>query len=378
MSVYADPAGLTGIEGMARRAGEDISKARVQFDKHGEIVWLLDGLINQFQDDGDRIRQGLLAFLDKAGSQVLPATADAVAYARDYYARTDQASAEKLDATIRGADVIAEGKGVPGISPGPSNRDLVRFQDMCEPTAHLGHVEYDDSAYGMDYKPKWHEFISPSSQLRNAIYKVTGLAANIGLCDRAYDPFEVVLKPICGDWAGLARTGHVLNQVSGCVLDTAANLSWAAQCLPSAWDGNAADAADAHLYRLTKALRAAADSIDKMGAEYRSAARGAFDIADTIGGLLHEIADAAIAAAAAGAVAGGSAATGVGLPVALLAGLFGAYEIHRVVSGILDIISLVGKLDSLTSTLKSSANGFGEVSGDYPLPELPAIPALPH
>ncbi|MBE1490791.1 hypothetical protein [Plantactinospora soyae] len=50
----------------------------------------------------------------------------------------------------------------------------------------------------------------------------------------------------------------------------------------------------------------------------------------------------------------------------------------RSASGILDIISLVGKLDSLTSTSKSSANGFGEISGDCPLPELPTVPALPH
>src|SRR5688500_7471091 len=104
MTLYVDPAGLTGIEGMARRAGNDVSAARAHFDKHGEIAWVLQGLINILRDDMDRIRQDVLNFLDKAGDEALPGTADAVAYARDYYARTDQAAAAQLDATIPGAN----------------------------------------------------------------------------------------------------------------------------------------------------------------------------------------------------------------------------------------------------------------------------------
>jgi hypothetical protein len=375
--LYADQSGLAGTAQMVERAGEAVAKAAGHFDKHGEIIWILDGIINQFQPDGDQIRADVLAYLDKAGKEALPATADAITLARDYYIRTDHTSAERFDSTLPAVNVAAEGKGVSSVTPGPDNRNQTMFEDVVEPADHLKDVEYDDAAYDMHYKPKWHDFISPSTALRDAIYEVTAFAAWLGICDRAYDPFEVILKPLCGDWVGMARVGTVLEQVSGCLRDVGMNLSMLASWLPTVWDGNAADAADAHLYRSIKSLRAAADSLQKMGAEYRSAAQGAYDIADTVGGLLHDIADAAIAAAAAGMVAGGSASTGVGLPVAALAGIFGMAEIWQVWNGVRTAMEYIAKLESLTATLKSSANGFGAIDGDHPLPSLPAVPALP-
>ena len=76
-------------------------------------------------------------------------------------------------------------------------------------------------------------------------------------------------------------------------------------------------------------------------------------------------------------VAGGSASAGVGLPVAALAGIFGMAEVWQVWNGVRTAMEYVAKLESLTATLKSSTNGFGAVDGDYPLPVLPAVPALP-
>jgi len=378
MSLYVEPAGLTAVVGMARRAANDAGAAQSHFAKHGEIAWVLHGLINICRDNMEWIHRDVLAFLDKAGNHVLPDTADAVTFARDYYGRTDQAAAARVDATWPGADVAAESRDVPGPTTGPSNQ-LTPFHDIYEPTDHLrGHVEDEKgSAYGLDYMPKWHEMISPTSALRTAIYEVTKAGAAMGICDRAYDPYEVVLKPICGDWVGMARVGHVLGQVSDCLREIASNQSWAAQGVRTVWTGNAGDAASAHLFRITRALQGAADAMHKMGAEYRSAAQGAFDFADTIGGLLSAIGDAAIAAAASGAVAGGAAATGVGLPVAAIAGLVGAIELHTVISGILEVIDYIGKFDALASTLKSSMGQFGRIDGDCPLPELPTVPLLP-
>jgi hypothetical protein len=376
-ALYVDPAGLTGLEGMERRAGNDATTAMRHFDKHGEIAWVMEGLINILRDDCDRIRQDILTFLDKAGNHILPATADAVAHARDYYARTDQAAAAQMDYSMPGANVAAEARGVPGPTAGPDNRDQPSFNDVYEPTDHFGEVRYDSSSYGMDYQPKWHEMLSPTSALRTAIYKVTEFAASIGLLDRAYDPYEAILKPICGDWAGMARVGHVTNQVADCVREIGSNQSWAARCSRTAWSGNAGDAAAAHLFRVTKSLQAAAEAMDDIGAMYRSAARSAFDFADTIGGLISTIGDAAIAAAASAAIAGGAAATGVGAPVAAIAGLVGAIEVHTVVDGIITVIDLIGKFDSLTSSLKASTGHFGRIDADYPLPDLPTLPALP-
>jgi hypothetical protein len=166
--------------------------------------------------------------------------------------------------------------------------------------------------------------------------------------------------------------------VEWCLRDIAANRAWAAQGARSVWTGNAGDAASAHLFRMSKALDGAASTLDELGTMYRAAAQSAFELADIIGSLLSSIADAAIGAAAAGAVAGGSASTGVGLPLAALAGLVGAVEVGRVVSGVIEIIDYVGKFDSLASTLKSSLGKFGRIEGDFHVPELPTVPALPH
>ncbi|MFI5897319.1 hypothetical protein ACIA5D_45225 [Actinoplanes sp. NPDC051513] len=377
MTLYVETDGLTAAERMVRSAADDVIAARNHFEDNGKIVWILDGIINIVQDESNRIRWSVLAFLNNAGQNALPAAADAITDARNYYARTDQAGAEKIDATMPGVNVAAESKDAPAPQPGPNNRDLIPLHDVREPRGRLGHVSFDDSAYGLDYQPKWHDMISPAASLRTAIYEVTELASKIGMCDRAYDPYEVVLKPICGDWAGMARLGHVLNQLEWCLRDVATNLAWTAQGIRSVWMGNAGDAASAYFFKMAKTLDTSASTLDGLGKMYSEAARGAFDLAETIGSLLSGIADAAIFAAAAGATAGGSAATGIGLPLAALAAIGGAAEVARVVHDVIQIIDYVAKFDTLTSTLKSSLQHFGEVDGEFPVPELPPVPPVP-
>jgi hypothetical protein len=377
MTLYVDTDGLTAAAGMVQRAADDVIAARDHFEENGKILWVLDGIINIVEDESNRIRWSILAFLNNVGQNALPAAAEAITDARNYYRRTDQASAEKIDATMPGVNVAAESKDVPAPQPGPSNRDLTPLHDVREPAGRLGHVPFDDSAYGLDYQPKWHEMISPASALRNAIYQVTALASKIGMCDRAYDPYEVVLKPICGDWAGMARLGHVLNQLEWCLRDVASNLAWTAQGTLSVWMGNAGNGASAYLFKMAGTLDTSASTLDGLGKMYSQAAQSAFDLADTIGSLLSGVADAAIFAAAAGATAGGSAATGIGLPLAALAAIGGAVEVARVVHGVIEIIDYVGKFDTLASTLKSSMGHFGEIDGEFPVPELPTVPPVP-
>ncbi|WP_433379851.1 hypothetical protein ACQPZX_14220 [Actinoplanes sp. CA-142083] len=377
MTFYVEADGLTAAERMVERAADDVIAARNHFEENGKIFWILDGIINIVQDESNRIRWSVLAFLNNVGQNALPAAADAITDSRNYYARTDQAGAEKIDATMPGVNVAAESKDAPAPQPGPGNRDLVPLHDVREPRGRLDHVPFDDSAYGLDYQPKWHDMISPAASLRTAIYEVTALASKIGMCDRAYDPYEVVLKPICGDWAGMARLGHVMNQLEWCLRDVATNLGWTGQGILSVWMGNAGDAASAYFFTMAKTLDTTASTLDGLGQMYRDAARGAFELADTIGSLLSGIADAAIFAAAAGATAGGSAATGFGLPPAALAAIGGAAEVARVVRLVLQIIDYVAKFDALASTLKSSLQHFGEVGGEFPVPEIPPVPPVP-
>jgi hypothetical protein len=83
------------------------------------------------------------------------------------------------------------------------------FVDEFEPQDSL--KAQPDYNVEMPYQPSWTDLASPTSLLRDAIWAVTGLGKVLGMCDRQYDIFEVVLKPVCGDWAGIKATGVTMN-----------------------------------------------------------------------------------------------------------------------------------------------------------------------
>src|SRR4051812_36843974 len=145
MNLYVETDGLTAAEGMVQRAADDVIAARNHFEENGKILWVLEGIINIVEDESNRIRWSILAFLHNVGQNALPAAAEAITDARNYYARTDQASAEEIDATMPGVNVAAESKDVPAPQPGPSNRDMTPLHDVREPRGRLGHVPFDDS-----------------------------------------------------------------------------------------------------------------------------------------------------------------------------------------------------------------------------------------
>ncbi|HEX6681443.1 MAG TPA: hypothetical protein VF062_01515 [Candidatus Limnocylindrales bacterium] len=373
--MYVDPAGMSGLEDMVNRAGEDADSARSHYDKHAGINWAGEGIINHCHDSDENIQRNVRDFLRKLSHEQLPATADAIAYARDFYARTDKASAERLDSTLAAADVASASRDVAVMAPGPSDQSLVRFGDACEPHTRL--TTPPDFNEQMPFTPKWHDLASVGAMVRDAFWGVTWAASKLNICDRPYDLLEIALKPICGDWAGMARVAHVLRQVSDCMLDVSSNLVWAAQCTKWAWNGNAADAATVHLYVLEKALGQAAITMLAIGKEYDGAAKGAYDFSDTIGSLIVDATDAAVTAAAAAGVAGVVGSTGAGLPIALIIGVFCLSEVRKVVNCCITIVQIISKLDALTSTLKSAGNDFGSIDGDFPLPALPPLPELP-
>ncbi|MEN3608613.1 hypothetical protein AAH979_03620 [Plantactinospora sp. ZYX-F-223] len=376
MTLYVDPAGLHELEKATGRHVEDAQLARGYFEKHGDMVWGGQGIINAFNNTHEKINGDVRAFLGRLGNETLPGFSAGVAAARRYYANSDQAAADRMDGTMPAVDPSPARRAVDPIPTGSTaTRVRESFADVTEPFVHL--TEPPDFNQRMAFEPKWHDMASPAGMIRNAYWAVTWAAWQIGLSDRAYDLYEGVLKPVCGDWAGMAKVGYALERTAHCLLDLSSNLTWAGQCTPSAWSGNAADAAVTTMYTINKALKDAHLAMLQMGKEYSSAAEGAFDFSDTIGSLISEAADAAITGAMAAGLATGSASTGVGAPVAVILGIWFASEVHTVVRACREIIQIVGKLDALTSSLKSSGDQFGRLDGNFPLPTLPAVPALP-
>jgi hypothetical protein len=83
---------------------------------------------------------------------------------------------------------------------------------------------------------------------------VTGAAASLGICDRAYDPYEVILKPVIGDWASVRGCADVFRNLADGLGDMGTNTLWASQCTETAWTGQASSGCVAHLVSVAKGL----------------------------------------------------------------------------------------------------------------------------
>lgn len=254
--------------------------------------------------------------------------------------------------------------------------DVAHFADTAEPHERLKSPPDYDTAY--PHEPQWYDIVSPGALLRDAIWTVTSAAASLGICDRAYDPYEVILKPLIGDWARVRACADAFRNLADAVSDMGMNALWGSQSAETVWTGQAASGCVAHLVAVSKALITAQSPLRNIAQEYESAANSMNEFRNTIAALLNDIADAAIMAAASAGVAGLAGSTGVGLPIALIIGAFTLTRIYKVVHGIYTIIDTIARLDALAYATSSAQNSFGQLDSGSPLPTLPALlPPLP-
>ena len=61
--------------------------------------------------------------------------------------------------------------------------------------------------------PLGRDLLSPTSIVRDAVWRITSIAADIGLLDRPIDPLQEILPPFIGDWAGLLRCADVFDNL---------------------------------------------------------------------------------------------------------------------------------------------------------------------
>ncbi|MGQ0775594.1 MAG: hypothetical protein ACT4NY_14440 [Pseudonocardiales bacterium] len=83
---------------------------------------------------------------------------------------------------------------------------------------------------------------------------MTGVAASLGICDRACDPYEVILKPLIGDWVGVRACADVFRNLADAVRDMGTNALWGSLSAETVWTGQAASGCVAYLVAVSKAL----------------------------------------------------------------------------------------------------------------------------
>ena len=145
----------------------------------------------------------------------------------------------------------------------------------------------------MPYQPSWFDALSPTSIARDAIWKLSEIAAHLGILDRPYDPFEMLVEPFVGDWAGLLRCAEVFGNVSimadaesGAVLD-------AKTSVPLVWTGNVAGMAVLNLESFALTLSKAPTALDALATAYREVAYGVQDNANLIEMVITSLIDQA-------------------------------------------------------------------------------------
>lgn len=371
MGFRVDESGLQGLADFSGRLGEDAVASRKYFEDNTDIDWTGEGLLNLLTGGHQSVQEHVSKYLGSLNDPIAANLHEQLSGSLAYYRRTDDSNAERMDATYQGGDVTAAKHGVQ-----PQNSNAPRFADIYTIEGFLKPIK----DYNADYphEPNWKDIISPSSLLRDAIWKVTGAAASLGICDRAYDPFEVVLKPLIGDWAGMRACGDAFENLGNALQAMGDNVQHAAEGTVDVWEGNAASHAEAYLYNLSKPPRKCQQPLVDLAKEYKEAAKGAYDFSRTIGVLIADIADAAIAAAASAGVAALAGSTGVGLPIALIVGAFTLSRIYKVVKAIRDVIDILVRLEGVLNAVNATAGDFGLIESGGALPALPGgISGLP-
>lgn len=353
------------------RIQQDSRAGRTYLDNETDINWTGEGIINILSGGHRNVQDRIRAFLGTVDTGVAGPTAEAVRASIDHYRNTDRGNAEALDRTYPPVNLPEAKQGTVPMLP-----EVAHFADTAKPQERLAAPPDHHAAY--PHNPMWYDIVSPGALLRDAIWTVTGAAASLGICDRAYDPYEVILKPLIGDWAGVRGCADVFRNLADALGDMGVNALWGSQSAEAVWSGQAASGCVAHLIAVSKGLVNAQQPLRDIAQEYESAANSMNEFRNTIAALLNDIADAAIMAAASAGVAGLAGSTGVGLPIALIIGAFTLTRIYKVVNGIFAIIDTIARLDALAYATSSAQNSFGQIDSGSPLPTLPgSVPPLP-
>ena len=331
-----------------------------------------EGWLNQLSGAHDTLVADSRTWFSDLSTYTLEAAEREITGTADYYETTDTGNAASYDAELIGYETN------PPVATGSDtqyyNQAVARygaFGEMTDPQACLT-APPDYAAEGAwRWEPTWADYISVASIGRGAIVAATEILASIGWLDRAYDPYELLLKPIIGDWAGFRGCADVFRNAAEASRQITTNLHHGRAGVPTVWTGNAADSCEFFLAEVCAVLPAAADVLDEIAAEYERAAQGAKDYSSTVGGIISNLVDAAIIFAAAVAGGAATAATGVGLVVGGGVAAYEAYTIVNLVNGMVDVYQLT---NDLMSGVQASLNGFGQLNAsDAFLPKPPEV-----
>ncbi len=371
MSFDVDVAALRGLPAVFDRLGDDARAGLTYLDTNTALEYG-PGFINKLTGKHEQAMLAVRDFVEDIAKYTAADTGSSLRQALDYYERTDEAAAEQLDRTFRGGGHLDRSQYASLYrAAGPS----AVFADPVEPQVSLRAVPDYNKDDAFQFEPQLWDMASPTSLTRDAIWGATWLGAKLGICDRAYDPYESLIKPLAGDWTGVRGCADVFDSLAAALGGMADNLRWAALGADQYWQGKAGTAFQAHVVGSARKLDVAAGPLIALAAEYRKTAEAMFEMGKVLGSLLSDLVDAAMIFVAAASTAAATSETVIGGVVFGAAALYEGYKMWDILKEALD---LVGRADSLTSAFTSAVGNFGMAAGPGELPVLaPAPVGLP-
>lgn len=355
--LFIDPRSVRGLTDLLDRLAEDARQSAAHCAVHTAIPWGGEGLINLLTGAHDEVRRSVDGYFRDVVERVAVPAGELVRRSAAAYVRTDE-------------EVAAGLPGIGDVTPtSTAPRPGTAFLDVVEPTRMLRRPGEHEERF--PHQPHWSDLASPGALVRDAIWAVTGAAAVLGIIDRAYDPYEWVLKPVVGDWAAVRGCADVLSGLADAAADMSRNVDGASSATRTVWTGAGADACISYLSRAADGLGRAEQPLRDVASAYVGAAEAMHELRSALASLLNDVADAAIMAAASATVVALAGSTGVGLPIALVIGAFTLTRVHRVVRGLLAMCDRVALANAAIAAEAAAMGAFGRLDGGITLPTLP-------
>lgn len=245
----------------------------------------------------ERVITDITSFLRETAGTYAAADAARTRAVLKAYHDSDMRAAARADAAV--PFVPADLPKTPPITPAEQGFGPTVFDDRTRPEAAL--LPPGDHYSDMPYQPSWFDALSPTGIARDAIWRLSQLAADVGFIDRAYDPFEMLVEPFVGDWAGLLRCAEVFTNVHAMMAATATCVRDAKGTVPLVWTGNVAGMAEINLESFATLVSDGIVPLDAIATAYREVAHGVQDNANLlemiITSLIDETFDGALDAA---------------------------------------------------------------------------------
>jgi hypothetical protein len=336
--------------------------------EHGE------GWLSELSGKHDAVVEQAASWFKRLADPVLATTASDIDATIRLFQRTETANAAAIDAGVPNridtVDVSlpewpktnTEAAGVPY---GPFEYIQEPSDALREPRDYAG-----DPAY--QYRPNIDlifDLRSPASWARAAVIKVTQFMASLSWLDRAYDPYEVFVSPVVGDWAGMRRFADVLRYAGDAVERTGIGVDRGRHMLGPVWRGRAADACVVWLGAVAKPMRDAPTALDAMADEYEKAVDGVLAYRGLVDSILTSVIDKAFFVAGALTLGAGGAPLTGGLSAAAAALIAGA-EIWAIQDHIKSLIAATQKTQSIMNVAAAAMSDFGN-------PQAAQLPNLP-